>query len=77
VVTEIDRDELRQKLDHPKKLVLVDALSEEFRKLHLPGAINLSADQVQRLAPDLVPIKDVEVIVYCAGPQCHASNKDE
>ena len=75
MVTDIDRDELKQKLDHPKKLVLVDALSEEeFRKLHLPGAINIPADQVRRLAADLVPNKDVEVIVYCAGPQCHASD---
>ena len=76
MVTEIDRDELKQKLDHSKKLVLVDALSEEeFRKLHLPGAINIPADQVRRLAADSVPNKDVEVIVYCAGPQCHASDK--
>ena len=75
MVTEIDRDELKQKLDHSKKLVLVDALSEEeFRKLHLPGAINIPADQVRRLAADSVPNKDVEVIVYCAGPECHASD---
>ena len=75
MVTDIERDELKQKLDHPKKIVLVDAPSEEeFRKLHLPGAINIPADQVQRLATELIPNKDVEVIVYCAGPQCQASD---
>jgi rhodanese-related sulfurtransferase len=45
MVTEIDRDELKQKkLDHPKKSVLVEALPlEYFRKLHLPGAIKHSS----------------------------------
>lgn len=75
MVTDIGGNELKQKLDHPRKLVLVDALpEEEFRKLHLPGAINIPADQVRRLAAELIPNKDVEVIVYCAGPQCHASD---
>jgi rhodanese-related sulfurtransferase len=75
VVTDIDRDELKQKLDHPKKIVLVDALpEEEFRKLHLPGAINIPADQVGRLASELIPNKEVEVIVYCSNPRCHASD---
>jgi rhodanese-related sulfurtransferase len=74
MVTEIDRDQLKQKLDHPKKTILVEALSpEEFRKVHLPGAINIPADQVRSLAAEMLPNKDVEVIVYCAGPTCHAS----
>src|SRR5438093_11575150 len=34
MVTEIDRDELKQKLDHPKKSILVEALpADHFRKL--------------------------------------------
>jgi rhodanese-related sulfurtransferase len=74
MVTEINRDELKQKLDHPRKFVLVEALpAHDFRTLHLPGAINIPADQVRTLAPELLPNKDVEVIVYCAGPACHAS----
>jgi len=52
MVTEIDRGELKQKLDHPTKIVVVDALpEEEFRKLHLPGAINIPADQVDLWQP--------------------------
>jgi rhodanese-related sulfurtransferase len=75
MVTEIDRDALKQKLDHPKNWVLVDVLpAEDFRKLHLPGAINIPANQVKNLAPELMPDKDVEVLVYCAGPDCHASD---
>ena len=76
MVTEIDRDELKQKLDHPKKSILVEALPpEHFSKLHLPGAINIPADQIRSQAAELIPNKNVEVIVYCAGPACHASRQ--
>jgi rhodanese-related sulfurtransferase len=76
MVTEIDRDELKQKLDHPKKSVLVEALPPEyFRKVHLPGALNIPADQMRSQAPELIPNKNVEIIVYCAGPTCHASRQ--
>jgi len=62
MVTDIDRDERKRKLDHPKKIVLVDVLPEDqFRQLHLPGAINIPADEARRLAAEL------EVILYCAG----------
>ena len=75
MVTEIQRDELKQKLDHPRKSVLVEALpTKDFCNLHLPGAINIPADQVRTLAPELLPNKDhFEVIVYSAGPTCHSS----
>src|ERR1044071_4508904 len=76
MVTEIDRDELKQKLDHPKKFVLIEALPPEyFRKVHLPGALNIPADQIRTQAPELIPNKDMEIIVYCAGPTCHTSRQ--
>jgi rhodanese-related sulfurtransferase len=69
MVTEIGRDELKQKLNHPKKLILVEALpSESYERAHLPGALNLPPEQVRTLATELMPRKDFEVIVYCAGP---------
>lgn len=74
MVTEIDRQELKQKMDHPKKFILVDALpAESYHRAHLPGAINLPAERVRALAPELMPNKDFEIIVYCAGPACRAS----
>ena len=61
--TEIARDELKQKLDHPKKFALIEALpAESYHHAHLPGAINLPPDQVRTLAPQLLPQKDAEVI---------------
>jgi|SRR5947207_6019 len=74
MVTEITRDELKQKLEHPKKFTLIDALPLEiYRQGHLPGALNMPSEQVDRLATEILPQKDNEVIVYCAGPSCHAS----
>jgi len=74
MVTEIDRQELKQKMDHPKKFILVEALPpESYHRAHLPGAINLPPDRVRALATELMPRKDFEVIIYCAGPACHAS----
>jgi len=76
MVTEIHREELQQKLEHPKKSVVLETLPpEQYRQAHIPGALNLTPDQVRTLASELVPRKDLEVIVYCAGPTCHASEK--
>jgi len=74
MITKITREELQQKLEHPKRSVVLDVLSpEDYRLAHIPGALNLPRDQVRTLASDLVARKDLEVIVYSAGPACHAS----
>jgi rhodanese-related sulfurtransferase len=76
MITEISRDELKQRLDYPKKFVLLETLAPEaYRRAHLPGALNLPPEQLRTLAPELIPAKDVEAIVYCAGPECQASEK--
>jgi len=76
MVTEITREELQQKLEHPKKSVVVEVLAPtEYLRAHIPGALNMPPDQVRLLAPELIPRKDLEVIVYCASPSRHASEK--
>lgn len=76
MITEIEREELQQKLEHPKKSVVLDTLPpEQYQRAHIPGALNLPPDQVRSLASELVPRKDLEVIVYCAGPTRQASEK--
>lgn len=76
MITEITREELQEKLEHPKKSVVLEALApHEYRRAHIPGALNLPPDKVQSLASELIPRKDLEVIVYCAGPTCHASEQ--
>ena len=65
----ISREELKEKLEGAKGLILVDTMAEMYyRHSHLPGAINLPADQVGELAPDLLPDKDAEIVVYCIDP---------
>ena len=69
VVKTISRAELKEKIDQGKSLILVDTMAEMYyRHSHLPGAVNLPVDQVRERAPDLLPDKDVEIVVYCIDP---------
>ena len=40
---------------------------------HIPGAINLSHDEVDARALELLPDKDAEIVVYCASATCQNS----
>ncbi|WP_328302466.1 rhodanese-like domain-containing protein [Streptomyces sp. NBC_00435] len=72
-VQNLSRDEVKQKLDGGKAAV-VEALPEQYYKeAHLPGALLLPVDDVDTLAPGLLPDKDAEVIVYCTGTTCSNS----
>ena len=63
----ITRDELKAKIDRGDPFRLVEALPPEaYRKGHLPGAVNVPADQVAERAPRLLPDKSAEIVVYCA-----------
>jgi rhodanese-related sulfurtransferase len=74
-VHEITRQGLQSKLDKKAPVTLVEALSpEEFRKQHLPRAVNIPMEQVAALAPRLLPDKDREIVVYCSGKTCHSSD---
>jgi rhodanese-related sulfurtransferase len=74
MVITISRDEVRTKLDRGEPIVLVEALpSMYYEDAHLPGAINIPHDEVDALAPTLLPDKDAEIIVYCANGPCQNS----
>ena len=65
----ISRDGLRMKIDRGDKFLLVETLpTVAYHHAHLPSAINLPPDQVQQLAPTLLPDKSAEIVVYCASP---------
>jgi len=67
----ISRQDIKAKLDSGEPLVLVEALPEKyFRHTHLPGAVNLPHDQVDALAPRLLPDKAATIVVYCASASC-------
>jgi rhodanese-related sulfurtransferase len=68
-VEHITREELKAKLDREEDFFLVDTMPNRYyRHSHLPGAVNLPADQVRERAPELLPAKDVEIVVYCIDP---------
>ena len=74
MTTKITRDELKAKLDRNERITIVEALPEAYyRKAHLPGALLLPHDQVDELAPGLLPNKDAEIVVYCANLPCQNS----
>ena len=65
----ISCEELREKMDRGEDFVLVDTMAEiYYRHSHLPGAINLPVDEVGERAPELLPDKDAEIVVYCIDP---------
>jgi len=67
----ITRDELKMKLDRADSFVLLEALPPVyFEDAHLPGAQNMPHDQVDALAPSLIPSLSTEVVVYCANAPC-------
>ena len=65
----VSREELKGKMDRGEAFTLVETLQEvAFQHEHLPGAINLPPDRVRELAPNLLPDKSAEIIVYCSSP---------
>jgi rhodanese-related sulfurtransferase len=69
VVKTISREELKEKMERGEDLVLVDTMAQMYyRHSHLPGAINVPVDQLRERAPELLPDKDAEIVVYCIDP---------
>ena len=65
----ISRDDLKGKIDRGEDFTLVETLpAVAYKHAHLPGAINLPPEQVSELAPQLLPDKSAEIVVYCSSP---------
>lgn len=65
---------LKRKLQSGRPPVLVDVLpGSSYTNQHLRGAINIPDEQIEQLAPRVLPDKEVEVVVYCASYACPAS----
>ena len=69
VLKTISREDLKAKMDGGETFTLVETLAPvAYDHAHLPGAINIPPDQVKKLAPQLLPDKAAEIIVYCSSP---------
>jgi rhodanese-related sulfurtransferase len=72
----INGKQLKQILDAGRPLVLLEALPEKYyRSGHLPGAVALAPDQVDRQAATLIPDRAAPVVVYCASETCNNSHQ--
>lgn len=63
----ISTHDLKSKLDR-KQITVVETLApDRYREAHIPGAINIPPEQVNDLAPRLLPDKDAEIVTYCSN----------
>jgi rhodanese-related sulfurtransferase len=63
----VSREELKTMMDGGRSFILVETLpSAAYEHAHLRGAINLPPDRIRELAPNLLPDKNAEIVVYCA-----------
>jgi len=71
----ISRDELRAGLD-AGTITAVDALPESYyEQQHLPGAVNLVADEVATRAAELLPDRNAAIVTYCSSTTCPNSGQ--
>jgi len=67
-VRETNVEEVKEKMDHGAKFVLVDVREEsEFAKDHLPGAMHLGKGIIERDIEARVPDLNAEIVLYCGG----------
>ena len=74
MVKPIAREEVEAKIAAGHVVVLEALPAMYYEEAHLPGARNMPHDQVDELAPLLVPDKTAEIIVYCASGPCPNSS---
>lgn len=71
----ITRDEVQAGLD-AGTITLVDALPESYySQQHLPGALNLVAEDVEARAGLLLPDRHAAVVTYCSNRACQNSGQ--
>ena len=76
MTTSITRDQIVENLRNGLAMTLVEALPlQHFADRHLPGAININFDEVEALAPKVLPDTDALIVVYCANTPCQNSSK--
>jgi rhodanese-related sulfurtransferase len=68
VLEPIGRQELFERVREGSVVVLDVRPVEEYRAGHIPGAVSLPLEELQRRLAELP--KDQEIIAYCRGPYC-------
>jgi hypothetical protein len=63
----ISTNDLKTKIDQQRITVVETLAPERYREAHIPGAVNIPPEQINELAPQLLPNKDAEIITYCTN----------
>ena len=64
----IDSEQLKTRMHGKQKAVLIDARpADEYQQTHIPGAINIPADQMKTETSRLPKDKATPIIFYCRG----------
>jgi rhodanese-related sulfurtransferase len=67
-IREVSVDDVKNKLDHGEKFVLVDVREEsEYAKDHLPWAVHLGKGVIERDVEQRVPDANTPMVLYCGG----------
>ncbi len=75
MTTLISRTDLQAAIE-AGSVVPVDALPESYyAQQHLPGALNLVADDVETRAATLLPAKNAAIVTYCSNTACPNSGQ--
>ena len=70
----IKAEELKKKIDDGDDFILIDVLSaESYEGRHLPKAINITVDNIEKSSETELTDKNKEIVVYCASATCQAS----
>ena len=66
--TDLTAEEVKQRIDQPGKVLLVDArTAKEYKKAHIPTAINIPPSQIKSVPNHLPQDKAMPIIFYCRG----------
>jgi phage shock protein E len=65
-VMNITAEQGKDMMDEDPTIVLVDVRTEaEFTEEHIPGALLVPVDELESLAPEMLPDKEATYIIYC------------
>ena len=68
-------EQLLEMIENKDNFKLVEVLSEDsYKEGHIPGAINIPVDRLQKEASSKLEKTDT-IVVYCASYHCNASTR--
>lgn len=70
----IAREELQKSLDNEEEFFLIEALpAEAYNAGHIPGAFQMTPEDIQHGHPALPADKNTPIVTYCGSSRCPKS----